>query len=182
VRVSLKKENLGKPAKKNIIFRIWLFPMVVIIIYGILFFFSPDMVLAALGSSGKVFVKVLFPLLFVFILMLALNFYLKPGNIVRYIGKDAGIKGVFLSVAAGIISMGPIYAWYPLLKGLREKGADTSLIAIFLGNRAVKPFLLPVMVSYFGWAYALLLTVLTCFGSLAAGYTVSLLAKEREPR
>jgi len=176
----LKKENREKPAKKNTIFRIWLFPVIVIIIYGILFFLSPGIVLTALESSGKVFVKVLFPLFFVFILMLALNYYLKPGNIVRYIGKDAGIKGVFLSIMAGIISMGPIYAWYPLLKGLREKGAETSLIAIFLGNRAVKPFLLPVMISYFGWAYALLLTVLTCFGSLAAGYTVSLLGKEHD--
>ena len=166
--------------KKSIIFGIWLFPVIVIIIYGILFFISPDIVLAALGSSGKVFVKVLFPLLFVFILMLALNYYLKPGNIVRYIGKDAGIKGVFLSIMAGIISMGPIYAWYPLLKGLREKGADTSLIAIFLGNRAVKPFLLPVMISYFGWAYVMLLTVLTCLGALATGWTVNLLARERE--
>ena len=179
-RVALKKENREKPAKKNIVFRIWLFPVIVIIIYGILFFLSPDIVLAALGSSGKVFVKVLFPLLFVFILMLALNYYLKPGNIVRYIGKDAGIKGVFLSIMAGIISMGPIYAWYPLLKGLREKGAETSLIAIFLGNRAVKPFLLPVMISYFGWAYVMLLTVLTCLGALATGWTVNLLARERE--
>jgi hypothetical protein len=50
--------------------------------------------------------------------------------------------------------MGPIYAWYPLLKELREKGAANSLIAIFLGNRAVKPFLLPIMISYFGWVYA----------------------------
>jgi uncharacterized membrane protein YraQ (UPF0718 family) len=182
VRIEVKKENHEKRPEKKNIFRIWLFPAVVIIIYGVLFFFSPDTVLAALGSSGNVFVKVLLPLSLVFILMLALNIFLKPGHIVRYIGKGAGIRGVFLSVMAGIISMGPIYAWYPLLKGLREKGAEASLIAIFLGNRAVKPFLLPVMISYLGWAYTLLLTVLTCLGSLVAGYTVSLLEKAREPR
>ena len=73
--------------------------------------------------------------------------------------------------------MGPIYSWFPLLKELREKGADVSLIAVFLGNRAVKPFLLPVMISYFGWAYALLLTVLTCFGGVAAGYAVGFFLK-----
>jgi len=52
-----------------------------------------------------------------------------------------------------VISMGPIYAWYPLLKELRGKGATNSFIAVFLGNRAVKPFLLPIMISYFGGMY-----------------------------
>ncbi len=152
----------------------WLFPAGVVMIYLMVWLYSPDQVLGALRSSGTVFMRILVPLAFVFILMTALNLFLKPGHIVRYIGKGAGLRGVFLSATAGILSMGPIYAWYPLLKDLREKGAAASLIAIFLGNRAVKPFLLPVMISYFGWAYTLILTVLTCIGALAVGYTVGL--------
>jgi uncharacterized membrane protein YraQ (UPF0718 family) len=81
---------------------------------------------------------------------------------------------------AGILSAGPVYAWFPLLKGLREKGADASLIAIFLGNRAVKPFLLPVMISYFGWKYVLVLTVLTSVGAVAVGCTVGIFVQEDE--
>ena len=178
MRVVLKKEKHKKGHEKKPIDRKWLFPVAVIALYGILFFFSPDTVCVALSSSGNVFVKILFPLSLVFILLLALNVFLKPGHIVKYIGRGAGMKGVFLSVTSGIISMGPIYAWYPLLRDLREKGADTSFIAIFLGNRAVKPFLLPVMISYFGWKYALLLIVFTCIGSVAAGYTVGFFVKE----
>ncbi len=68
-----------------------------------------------------------------------------------------------------------------MLKALREKGADSSFIAIFLGNRAVKPFLLPIMISYFGWIYVLILTVFTIFGSLVAGYCVGILVKENRP-
>jgi hypothetical protein len=52
------------------------------------------------------------------------------------------------------------------------------LIAVFLGNRAVKPFLLPIMISYFGWVYVLLLTFFTITGSVAAGYLVGILLKE----
>jgi uncharacterized membrane protein YraQ (UPF0718 family) len=74
--------------------------------------------------------------------------------------------------------MGPIYAWYPLLKELRGKGAKNSSIAIFLGNRAVKPFLLPIMISYFGWLYVGLLTLFTIAGSLAVGYLVNILIKD----
>jgi uncharacterized membrane protein YraQ (UPF0718 family) len=74
--------------------------------------------------------------------------------------------------------MGPIYAWYPLLKELQKKGVANSLIAVFLSNRAVKPFLLPIMISYFGWLYVALLTLFTVSGSLAVGYLVNTLAKD----
>ena len=77
-----------------------------------------------------------------------------------------------------VISMGPIYAWYPLLKELRGKGTKNSLVAVFLGNRAVKPFLLPVMISYFGGMYVVLLTLFTIAGSLAVGYLVNILVKD----
>jgi len=80
--------------------------------------------------------------------------------------RGVGIKGIILTATAGIISIGPIYAWYPLLKELREKGVGDPLIAIFLGNGAVKPFLLPMMIAYFGWTYVLILTVFTILGSL----------------
>jgi hypothetical protein len=35
------------------------------------------------------------------------------------------------------------------------------------------------MISYFGWAYTLILTVLTIFGSLAVGYSVGTLVKDK---
>ena len=88
------------------------------------------------------------------------------------------MAGKFISASAGIISVGPIYAWYPLLKDLKEKGAANDLIAIFLNNRAIKPFLLPVMISYFGWLYVLILTIFTVLGSLFVGYSMSILVKE----
>jgi len=103
----------------------------------------PDKASTALMSSGKVFLNILIPLCLVFILMLVLNLFLKPAYIIKFLGRGAGIKGIILSVAAGIISIGPIYAWYPMLKALREKGANESLIAVFLGNRAVNHFSFP---------------------------------------
>jgi hypothetical protein len=51
-------------------------------------------------------------------------------------------------------------------------------LPFFLGNLAVKPFLLPAMISYFGWMYVALLTLFTVSGSLAVGYLVNTLAKD----
>jgi len=171
-------KHLGSIWKKRIV-RLLVFPASVLLIYGILFVMMPDRALLAIRSSGKLFLIVLMPLSLVFIFMVILNLFLKPAYITRFLGKGTGIKGIILSAIAGIISMGPIYAWYPMLKALREKGVDNSLIAVFLGNRAVKPFLLPIMISYFGWTYVLILVIFTIFGSIGVGYCVEVLVKDK---
>ena len=152
------------------------FPVLMIVVYGIIFAFMPDRAFLALKSSGIIFSNIIIPLGLVFILMIALNLFLKPAYIATFLGKKAGIKGIILSMTAGIISTGPIYAWYPILKELKEKGAGSSSIAVFMNSRAVKPFLLPIMISYFGCLYVAILTVFTITGSLVAGYLVGALA------
>jgi len=59
-----------------------------------------------------------------------------------------------------------------------EKGVSLFAVTAFI---TVKPFLLPVMISYFGWVYVLLLTFFTIIGSVAAGYLVGFLVKEHFP-
>ena len=147
-------------------------------IYGIVFVTSLAGAAMDVRSSTAILLNLMIPLGLVFTLMVFMNLFLKPTHIVRFLGKGFSSKGIILSAAAGIISMGPIYAWYPLLKELRKKGAANSLIAVFLGNRAVKPFLLPIMISYFGWVYVALLTLFTVSGSLAVGYLVNTLVKD----
>ena len=173
------RKDTDKAGRLGSFSRMLLFPAAVLAIYVILLIIMPDKGLLALKSSGSVFRSLVLPLCLVFAIMVLLNAYLKPGQIARFLGRDAGIKGVVLSVAAGIISTGPIYAWYPLLKDLREKGAADSLMAIFLYNRAVKPFLMPVMIAYFGWLYVVMLTVLTVLASIAVGYAVAGFVKEK---
>jgi len=107
--------------------------------------------------------------------MMGLNFFLKPPQPAKFLAKGTSVKAKLLSAAAGVISAGPIYAWYPMLKDFRERGAAHSLIAIFLVNRASKPFLLPMMISFFGWAYVLAFTLLTMAGSLCVGIAVGAL-------
>lgn len=164
---SSKSKNI-RPATRMI-----LFPAAMVVIYGVLFVVMPDKISVAVRSSGSIFVNMLMPLGLVFVLMILLNLLLKPAQIARLLGKGAGIKGILLPAAAGIVSTGTIYVWYPLLKDLREKGAGNSPIGIFLYNRAVKPFLLPVMIAYFGWEYVVILTALTVLGSIALGYSLN---------
>jgi len=174
----VNKERVQESKGKKAPARMFIFPVCVLVIYGILFTINPNKALMALKTSGHLLFTIAQPLVFVFVIMLALNLFVKPAQIVRLFGEGVRIKGIVLSVVAGIISMGPIYAWYPLLKNLREEGAGNGPIAIFLYSRAVKPFLLPVMIAYFGWVYVVILTLLTVFASIAIGCFMSVLMKK----
>jgi len=174
----MRNDAVQKKTKRSSFFWGLLFLFFVLFVYGIFLFFVPEKTQAALGESVKIGRNILWPLFIVFGVMMVLNAFIHPGRVVRFFGEEAGLRGLLLASAAGILSMGPIYAWYPFLKDIREKGAGPKPIAVFLGNRAVKPVLLPVMISYFGWLYTLLLTVFTFLGALAVGHVMGLLVKK----
>jgi uncharacterized membrane protein YraQ (UPF0718 family) len=155
-----------------------LFPVITLAFYGITAAMMPGKILLAFKSSMHILFNMFIPLIMIFALMFFINLFLKPAQVSNFLGKGSGLKGILLSAAAGIISAGPIYAWYPLLKDLREKGAGDSSITIFLYNRAVKPYLLPVMVSYFGWLYVTILTLLMVLASVVMGYSVNFFMKK----
>jgi len=169
-------DEIRRPPRRNKpkFNRIYFFPVSIVLIYVVLYFISPYTVFVALISSGKVFLSMLVPLLLIFVLMVLINLFVKPAQVAKLLGRDSGIKGTLLVAVAGILSTGPIYAWYPLLRDLKEKGAGNYAISIFLYNRAVKPFLLPVMVDYFGWLYVIVLTILTVVTSIFIGYSVNI--------
>lgn len=175
---SMTSDTVHKKTSGSTFFWGLLFLFFMFFVYGIFFLFVPEETHAALRESVKIGANILWPLLIVFGVMMVLNVFIHPGRVVRFLGEKGGFRGLLLASAAGILSMGPIYAWYPFLKDIREKGAGPKPIAVFLGNRAVKPFLLPVMISYFGWLYTLLLTVFTFLGALAVGYLLGFFVKK----
>jgi len=101
------------------------------------------------------------------------NRFLSPVLVTRFLGQSAGLRGVLFSSLAGILSMGPIYAWYPLFKNLKEKGASAFHVANFIGCRSIKPVLLPVMVAYFGWEFTLLFMAMSLVAALMTAGVVS---------
>ncbi len=146
--------------------------MLILAFYLVLWRVAPEKTLLAARASLGIFANILLPLCLVFLLMIGMNIFLKPLHFAKLLGKGTTIKRTLLSAVAGIISAGPIYAWYPILKDLREKGAGYSLIAVFLVNRAVKPFLLPIMISFFGWTFVVALMLLTVAGSFLVGAVI----------
>jgi uncharacterized membrane protein YraQ (UPF0718 family) len=101
--------------------------------------------------------------------MFAFNYLIDKKNLKKYLGSSKSIKGWLIAIAGGIISTGPIYVWYPMLKDLMKKGVKEGFIITFLYNRAVKIPLIPMLVVYFGLGFTIVLTFVMIIMSVIQG-------------
>jgi uncharacterized membrane protein YraQ (UPF0718 family) len=149
----------------------------VILLYIVLFLVKPESSQQALKVSGEVLFQIAPVLLLIFIFMVALNYFLNPKTVSKYVGQGSGIKGWLLAITTGMLSHGPIYIWYPLLKELQDQGMRNGLIAAFLYNRAIKLPHLPLMVYYFGPVFVVLLLIYMVIASIIEGKLIEIIAE-----
>lgn len=149
-----------------------IFLLSVFLIYVIVGMAAPGVLGHTLRVLGRLVVRILPVLLLVFGVMFVTNLFFEAKKGVKLFGREPGLKGWGLAVLGGIISAGPIYMWYPLLSDLKEQGMKNALIATFLYNRAIKIPLLPMIVYYFGWAFAVVLSIYLVLFSIINGIVV----------
>jgi len=147
----------------------WYFLLAVIAAYIITIFIDRGIVVSSLLFSYSIAKNLIIVLLIVFIVMVIINYFITTEMLNKYIGRSSGIKRWIFAIIGGIISTGPIYMWYPMLKQLRSKGVSYGFISAFLYNRAVKIPLLPMMVFYFGVKYVIVLTIVMIVVSVLQG-------------
>ena len=146
-------------------------------IYFLLFFLHPDKIKNSLKISADALIQLLPFLLLIILFMGIMNYFVNPRTVSKYVGKGSGIKGWFLAIFTGMLSHGPVYAWYPLLRDLRNQGMKSGLIAAFLYNRAIKIPLLPLMVYYFGTRFVLIFTCYIVVASIVQGWIIQMIEK-----
>jgi len=111
----------------------------------------------------------------VFILMYLSNLLIKSGYVKKYLGHSSGVRGWIIALTGGIISTGPIYVWYPILRDLRKEGMSDSLLTALIYARSIKIPLLPLMIAYFGAAYTMILLAYTLVFSVLNALVLQLL-------
>lgn len=165
----MKKED------KPFVFRGKYFFLVVFIGYAVLFFAGSEKAIPAMQKSGDILTKILPILVIVILLTAMLNYFLRPQQIVKHLGHESGAKAWLWSLAAGVISHGPMYAWYPLLEDLRRHGMRDGLIVVFFASRTIKIPLLPIMIDYFGWTFTLVISLYILISALVQGLFLEML-------
>ena len=114
-----------------------LFLVILSLAYITIFFINPAMGLESVKNSGY-YIKEMFMIMpVIFVLTALLDMWVPKEKIMRYLGKDAGVKGIVLSFVVGSISAGPIYAAFPMCVMLHKKGASIRNIIIILSSWAV---------------------------------------------
>jgi len=159
-----------KKQDKSFTFQGKYFFLVVFILYVVLFLGSNQIVIPALQKSWDVMVKIA-PIFIIVILVTALfNYFLQPRQIARHFGCESGVKAWLWALAAGVVSHGPMYVWYPVLEDLRSHGMRDGLVVVFFASRAIKIPLLPIMIDYFGWVFTIILSFYILAGALIQGF------------
>ena len=167
-------------SEKNSIFKTLIYLIIVATCYIIVAIINPARTITALNFSVKLLSQLAPILLLVFALIFVINLLVKPKWIQTHVGHDSGTKGMVVAVIAGVLSMGPIYIWYGLLKDFQKKGMRPALIATFLYSRSVKLPLLPLMIHYFGPAYTFILSFYMLLFSLFNGQITEWLATDKK--
>lgn len=155
--------------KKDLKFKGLKFLYIVIIAYIVLFFIEQKDALLSLQKALDILYQLLPIFLFIILVMTLINYFLKPKQIIKHFGKESGVKGVIYALLAGIISHGPMYAWYGMIQELREQGAKDSLLIMFFYARAIKIPMLPFMLGIFGLAFTLVLSFYILLFALIQG-------------
>ncbi len=150
----------------------------IIFVYFSIYIYKPDKAIHSFVESFNILVEIL-PIFAVIILLSAIiNFFINPKNISKHVGEDSGLKGWVIAIVAGIISHGPMYAWYPMFSEFKKHGLKDGLIATFFYSRAIKLPLLPMMIGYFGWLFTMILSIFILIASFLQGVIIDKIMKK----
>ena len=107
--------------------------------------------------------------LFVIILTAIINYYFPKQRIAKMLQGKSRFRTYTVSLLAGIISHGPVFVWYPLLKNLKDKGLQDGALVTFLYARSIKLTLLPVMIGFFGQLFSLVFMAYIAIAAILQG-------------
>ncbi|KYC53067.1 MAG: putative permease [Candidatus Methanofastidiosum methylothiophilum] len=103
-----------------------------LIFLGIILLF-PERKDVIISESKKYFIEMLLIIPPVMISIGLFSVWVSKDLISKYLGKESGIKGAFISIIVGSLPMGPLYIAFPIASSLVKKGASLLNIIVFLG-------------------------------------------------
>lgn len=167
-------------ARKPLKFAGWFFLAAILVAYGATALAKPGLAYQAIHYFLGMIEAIAPVLIMIFLLLFLTERLLTPGRTQAWLGRNSGLRGWLTALAAGILSTGPIYAWYALLAKLRSKGMRPALVAVVLYARAIKLPLLPLLSFYFGMAYTVLLSLLIAAFAILNGLAMELIDRTKE--
>jgi len=156
------------------------FLLFVVALFILLSIFDFENIPRIMDKFGTILYKIIPIFTLVIVLTALINYFLKPKQVMKYFGKDSGKKGLIYALIGGVLSHGPMYAWYPMLDDMRKHGLKYGLIANFMYARAVKLPLLPFMIGLFGLTFTVIVNVYILIFAVIQGKVIDFLMKNEK--
>jgi len=153
--------------------------LLVTLAYALLYYYYPDKTLQALLKSQSTLLHLLPIFLVVIVLMGIFTALMNAKRVSKLLGKQSGFKGWLIALSGGILSHGSSYIWYQMMADLRAQKVKDGLIVSFLYSRAIKLPWLPLMISYFGLAFTVILMFYIILGALIQGLIIEKLSVQQ---
>jgi uncharacterized membrane protein YraQ (UPF0718 family) len=145
------------------------FLIFVIALFIILFFIDENQTLKSIHLFIKNTLSVMPIFILVIILTAIFNYYFPKQKIAKLLEHQSKWRTYLASLIAGIISHGPIFVWFPLLKNLKEKGLPDGALVTFIYGRSIKLTLLPIMIGFFGLLFTVIFICYIAFAAVIQG-------------
>jgi uncharacterized membrane protein YraQ (UPF0718 family) len=109
------------------------------------------------------------PLLFVLIGLF--DVWFPKEMLEKHIGKESGVKGIFLVILLAMLQAGPLYGAFPVAYILYKKGASVKNIFIYLGAfSSMKIPMLGIEMGYLGIKFTIIRTMISLPLFILIGY------------
>lgn len=164
-----------KRAKEN------LFLVVVLCVYIVIFVTSPNMAITSIKNSGYYIKEMIIIMPVIFVLTALLDMWIPKEKIMKYLGEESKIKGIFLSFVLGSISAGPIYAAFPFCVLLLKKGASIRNILVILSSWAV--IKIPMLINeikFLGVKFMVIRWILTVIAIIIFSWITAKIVKKED--
>lgn len=126
-------------------------------------------------KGWKMFLNILPTLLNVLILVSVFLYLVPKETLIKWLGKDSGVMGMFIAAVLGSISLIPAFVSYPLAAILLKSGVSYQVLAIFITTLLMVGVLtLPLESKYFGLKVAIMRNSLSFVGAIIIGVLIGI--------
>jgi uncharacterized membrane protein YraQ (UPF0718 family) len=156
---------------------IWIVLFIILSIGSYFLGFKPGVVIYS--SFNEFFIEMLSFIPFLFILVGLFDVWVPKETIEKHIGKESGVKGIFLVILLAMLQAGPLYGAFPVAYILYKKGASVKNIFIYLGAfSSMKIPMLGIEMGYLGIKFTILRTLISLPLFIIIGYIMEKMVGE----
>ena len=131
--------------------------------------FKPGLVIYS--NFKEFFIEMISFIPFIFIIIGLFDVWVPKEMLEKHIGRESGVKGVFLVILLAMLQAGPLYGAFPVAYILSKKGASVRNIFIYLGAfSSMKLPMLGIEIGYLGIKYTILRTLISLPLFIFIGY------------